>query len=105
MYSGVISQLASLASTSTMSSKHASAVMCGKRVLATATNYSLFDITPKRYSQQQQNGSYSPFRSGSKYCFEETPDKRYREKRSKYQETFNTFGNGSIKTRRRKRSG
>jgi len=41
MLSHVIPELISLAQTSTMSSRHAAAVISGRRVLSTATNYSL----------------------------------------------------------------
>lgn len=41
MQSQVIPQLINLAQSSTMSSKHAAAITCGKRLLAIDTNYSL----------------------------------------------------------------
>ena len=41
MFHRVIPDLISLAETSTMTSKHAAAVISGKRVLSTATNYPL----------------------------------------------------------------
>lgn len=41
MLARIVSDLSILASTSTMSSKHAAAVVCSKRVLSMANNYSL----------------------------------------------------------------
>lgn len=88
MFSRVIPELINLAKTSTMTSRHAAAIISGKRTLSTATNYSLpagqlVDIAATTKSSRggvPANAGYSTCCRSNPVCNSSTPFNRLYER-------------------------